>query len=57
MPPIGLQTPTGNGNTPSTATTTLSRRPTEDNTLDYAYDNPVMVSTPSPNPKPHESSL
>lgn len=37
-----------NGNsTPNTTSTPLSRRhPTEDKTLDYAYDNPAM--TPSP---------
>lgn len=39
---------TGNSNgTPNTTTTSLSRRhPSEDATLDYAYDNPAM--TPSP---------
>ncbi|XP_026667941.1 uncharacterized protein LOC108623289 isoform X2 [Ceratina calcarata] len=38
----------GNGNaTPNTTTTNLStRHPSEDTTLDYAYDNPAM--TPSP---------
>lgn len=38
----------GIGNaTPNTTTTSLSRRhPSEDTTLDYAYDNPAM--TPSP---------
>lgn len=41
-------TTNGNGNgTPNTTSTPLSRRhPSEDTTLDYAYDNPAM--TPSP---------
>lgn len=47
MPSVGPQTPSvnGNGETPSTTITTISRRPTEDNTLDYAYDNPVMIQS------------
>jgi len=36
-----------NGTTPETTSTPLSRRyPSEDTTLDFAYDNPAM--TPSP---------
>lgn len=36
-----------NNDTSNTTTTSLSRRhPSEDTTLDYAYDNPAM--TPSP---------
>lgn len=60
MPDSALQTGT---NTPVTASTTISsvRRPTEDSPLDYAYDNPAMATTPSPNrlanKTPHESQL
>ncbi|KAK9293676.1 hypothetical protein QLX08_011422 [Tetragonisca angustula] len=45
----------GTGNaTPNTTTTTLSRRhPSEDTTLDYAYDNPAM--TPSPEVVQHRT--
>lgn len=60
MPPVQMRSPVTAPHTPSTASTNLSRRPTEDSTLDYAYDNPAMASTPSPNnkmAKPHESSL
>lgn len=52
---------TGNGDdTPNTTSTSLSRRhPSEDTTLDYAYDNPAM--TPSPEAAQlrtkHESSF
>nr|CAI5820386.1 unnamed protein product [Callosobruchus analis] len=31
---------------PVTVTTSISRRPAEDSTLDYAYDNPAMNSSP-----------
>lgn len=45
----------GTGNaTPNTTTTSLSRRhPSEDTTLDYAYDNPAM--TPSPETVQHRT--
>lgn len=48
--------------TPATASTGISsvRIPTEDTPLDYAYDNPAMAATPSPNRPnrtPHESQL
>ena len=45
----------GTGNaTPNTTSTTLSRRhPSEDTTLDYAYDNPAM--TPSPEVVQHRT--
>ncbi|XP_032668732.1 protein grindelwald [Odontomachus brunneus] len=45
---VEMDTSNGNSNdTPNTTSTSLSRRhPSEDTTLDYAYDNPAM--TPSP---------
>lgn len=42
---------------PVTVTTSISRRPAEDSALDYAYDNPAMSTSPSPNSKPHESTF
>lgn len=39
--------PTQSEHSPATLSTTISRRPAEDSTLDYAYDNPAMAS-PSP---------
>ncbi|XP_060517764.1 protein grindelwald [Cylas formicarius] len=35
------------GNSPVTVSTSISRRPAEDSTLDYAYDNPAMAKTPN----------
>lgn len=53
MPTPGAQS---DMHTPATISTSISRRPAEDSTLDYAYDNPAMA-TPSPNSRPHESSF
>lgn len=48
---------TQSDHTPVTLTTTISRRPAEDSALDYAYDNPAMSNTSTPNSKPHESTF
>lgn len=43
MPPPNAQSE----HSPATVSTSISRRPAEDSTLDYAYDNPAM-SSPGP---------
>lgn len=39
---------TQSGHSPVTVSTIISRKPAEDSTLDYAYDNHAMSDTPSP---------
>ncbi|RZB39208.1 uncharacterized protein BDFB_009310, partial [Asbolus verrucosus] len=51
-PDLRLEIPpesTHSGNSPVTVTTSISRRPAEDSTLDYAYDNPAMATSPTNN--------
>nr|CAH7731980.1 unnamed protein product [Callosobruchus chinensis] len=48
-PDLRLSMPSGktiSDSSPVTVTTSISRRPAEDSTLDYAYDNPAMNSSP-----------
>ncbi|XP_044267075.1 protein grindelwald [Tribolium madens] len=46
---------THSGHSPVTVTTSISRRPAEDSTLDYAYDNPAMSSSPNKKNDPNNS--
>ncbi|KAJ3655762.1 hypothetical protein Zmor_014876 [Zophobas morio] len=55
-PELRLEIPTESthsGNSPVTVTTSISRRPAEDSTLDYAYDNPAMSSSPNNKTNPN----
>ncbi|XP_068903451.1 protein grindelwald isoform X2 [Tenebrio molitor] len=55
-PDLRLEIPTESthsGNSPVTVTTSISRRPAEDDTQDYAYDNPAMSGSPNNKSSPN----
>lgn len=61
-PDLRLEIPsptTNSDHSPVTVTTSISRRPAEDDTLNYAYDNPAMSGSPSHtnNGKSNESTF